>query len=259
MYGQAEIDAMADERGVVPPDFAEQVRKTRVAGMWSRYDSIVVGPGAENKSRGWFNSWANMASADVLELFSGRSSNAGKAYTNQNTERTDWAQDLYHTRIEFVAPPGLSELETDVNDGQTMPILFSQQFPDQMSTTILLADSDEIAKAPARHFPAGLGGAYPTVFGAASPGAIGASNGDPHVSNAWVWPDPIMLAAKAKLTVRLALDAPLRAMLLGIGGPGYKEIPDGSGGVKKMPNWYIIRVSHWGPRFLQLRGGRSSS
>jgi hypothetical protein len=259
MYGQAEIDALADDRGVVPADAAAAIRKMRVAEMWTRYDSVVIGPGASGKSRGWFESWADFASADQLEFFSGRSSNAGAAYTNQNTERTDWAQDLFQTRIEFDAPPGLSDLETDPNDGQTMPILFTQQFPDQMATRIILAESDEIAKAPARFFPAGLGGAYGQVFGAGSPGVIGGSNGEPHISNAFIWPDPILLAAKAKLTVRMGIDAPLRSFLQNIAGPGYKEIPDGKGGVRRMANWYVIRVSHWGPRYLQLRGARSSA
>jgi hypothetical protein len=258
-YGQEQIDALADDRGVVPSNAAADIRRMRVAEMWARYDSIVIGEGAADKSRGWFNSWADMAAADSLEFFSGRSSNAGAAYTNQNTERTDWAQDLYQTRIEFIAPPGLSELESDPNDGKTMPILFCETFPNQMFARVVLAESDEIAKAPCRFFPAGLGGAFGQVFGAQAPGAIGQSNGDPHVSNAWVWPDPILLAAKAKLTVKMGIDAPLRQLLQGLAGPGHKSVPDGSGGTRNVPNWYTIRVSNWGPRYLQLRGARSSS
>lgn len=259
-FGQdVNLDALADSRGVIEKTAAARIRQIRSAEMWDRYDSIVIGPGASDKSRGWFDTWEDFANADQLEWFSGRDTAAGPAYTNQNTERTDWAQDLYQTRIEFIAPPGLGDLETDVNDGQTLPILFTQQFPNQISIKVVLADSDEIARAPASHFPAGIGGAYPSVYGAAAPGAIGAPNGDPHISNAWKWPDPIMLAAKAKLTVRGSIDAPLRGLLAAMAGPGYKDMPDGKGGIKQMPNWYTIRISHWGPRYLQIRGARSSA
>jgi hypothetical protein len=68
-----------------------------------------------------------------------------------------------------------------------------------------------------------------------------------------------MLAAKAKLTVRGSIDAPLRAMLASLPGPGAKRIPIGNGQYYEMPNWYGIRISFWGPRYLQMRGARSSS
>lgn len=258
-FGQADTTALADSRGVVPPAEAADVRELRAAEMWDRYDSVVVGPGASRKSAGWFDTWQDMASADKLEWFSGRETAAGEAYTNQPTERTDWAQDLYQTRIEFIAPIGIGDLETDVNDAQTMPLLFSQMFPNQIAFKVILAESDEILKCPGSHLPAGLGTAYPFISGAAAPGVYGGSNGEPTVQNSWKWPEPIMLAAKAKLTVRATIDAPLRTLLASLPGPGYKQIPNGQGGVIQVPNWYVIRVSNWGPRYLQLRGARSSA
>lgn len=257
-FGQ-DLEALADNRGVIPPDAAAKIRAMRSAEMWDRYDSIVVGPTAALRSRGWFNSWIDFANADQLEWFSGRDTAAGPAYTNQNTERTDWAQDLYQTRIEFIAPPGLSDLETDVNDALTTPVLFTQQFPNLINIRVVLADSDEIMRAPASHYPAGLGPAYPFIAGAASPVALGASNGEPHVSNSFKWPDPVMLAAKAKLTVRGSIDAPLRALLQQMPGPGFKNVPIGGGNFAQVPNWYVIRISNWGPRYLQIRGARSSA
>lgn len=257
MFGEQEV--IADGRGVIDKASAASIRDLRAAEMWDRYDSIVIGPGAALRSRGWFNNWVDFAGADQLEWFSGRDTAAGPAYTNQTTERTDWAQDLYQTRIEFLTPPGIGDLETDENDAQFTPLWFSTVFPNQISIRVVLAESDEIMRGPAAHFPAGLGGAYPLVAGAGAPTTVGSSNGEPHVSNAWKWPDPIMLAAKAKLTVRGSIDAPLRALLGAMAGPGNKLVPDGQGGFIEVPNWYVIRVSNWGPRYLQIRGARSSA
>lgn len=257
-FGQ-DLEALADNRGVIPPNEAAKIRSMRSAEMWDRYDTVIIGKTSSGRSRGWFESWRDFAAADQLEWFSGRDTAAGPEWTNQNTERTDWAQDLYQTRIEFVCPPGLADLETDVNDAQTMPLLFSQMFPNQISIKVILADSDEIMRAPAVHYPAGLGATNQIVSGAASPSTIGGTNGDAHVSNSFKWPDPIMLAAKAKLTVRGSIGAPLRQLLQNLDGPGFKNVPDGKGGFVQVPNWYGIRISHWGPRYLQIRGARSSS
>lgn len=258
-FGQADSEALADNRGIVPDEQAKNIRRLRVAEMWERYDSVVIGPGASDKSKGWFNTWADFAGADVLQWFSGRDTNAGPAFVNQTTERTDWAQDFYYTRIEFISPPGMADIETEPNDAQITPTLFAQQFPTQMSIKIVMSDADEIAKAPANHFPAGHGVTNPIISAAAAPSVIAGGQGDPHISNGWRWPDPVMLAAKAKVTVIGGIDAPLRAMLSNLPGPGYKNIPIGDGEVHAMPNWYVIKVTHGGPRYLQLRGARSSA
>ena len=257
--GQDEIDAATDSRGVIAADMAAKIRGMRAAEQWERIDSIVVGEGAANRSRGWFNTWADFANADRLQWFSGRDTAVGESYVNQQTERTDWAQDLDQTTVEFLPPPGLGSIESDNNDADITPILFGQVLPNQLALRVVLADSDEIAKAPAAHFPAGFGTAFPFIAGAGAPTVIAGTNGDPHVSNGWKWPEPVMLAAKAKITVFGTLDDPLRAALRTLPGPGAKLIPDLAGGVIRMPNWYTIKITHRGPRYLQLRGARSSA
>jgi hypothetical protein len=256
---QAEIDAEADGRGVIPPAVADEIRSLRAAEQWERVDSVVIGDGAAARSRGWFDTWADFAAADQIAWFSGRDTGAGPAYVNVTTERTDWAQDLYSTGIEFIAPTGIADIEEDANDAQITPLLFTSMLPTMMSIRVTLADSDEIAKAPANHFPAGYGVAYPVVSAAAAPSVIGGSQGEPRVGNGWKWPEPVMLAAKAKISVFGGLDAPIRQALAALPGPGFKLIPDGAGGVIRMANWYQIKITHRGPRYLQLRGGRSSA
>lgn len=259
MFGQEEINSASDHRGVVQASFAEQVRAARSAEWWERYDSIVIGPGARELSRGWFNDWQQLAAADRLTFFSGRDSSVGSAYTNQSTERTDWAQDLYHTHVELLAPVGASEIQTQSLDAQTTPLMFAHDLANQLVLTTKLAESDEIAMAPASHYPAGYGAAYGQNSGAASPITIAGTNGEPFIGNGWKWPEPIMLAAKAKLTVVGAIDDPLKSALRTLPGPGFRRVPNGDGTFTEIPNYYVIRMTFAGPRYLQLRGGRSSS
>lgn len=265
MYGQADImgpggaGETVDDRGVLGQAAVSHLRQTRSREMWSRFDSIVIGPGSSRLSRGFFDTWEDFAAADQLLWFSGRDGGAGPAYTNQITERTDWAQDLYQTRIEFISPVGMSDLETEQVDGEITPLLFAHELPNALAMNVTLAESDNIAKAPASHFPAGFGNAYSSVSGAASPTVIAGVNGEPVVQNSWKWPEPITLASKSKLTVSASIDQPLRQLFAALPGPGFRNIPLADGGVHQLPNWYVIRISFDGPRYLQLRGARSSS
>jgi len=248
-----------DRRGIVAQGFAAQVRATRAAEQWERYDSIVIGDGANNLDDGWFNTWQAFAQATRFTFFSRRQEQVGFAFTNQPTERTDWAQDLFQMGIEFVSPVGIGQVENDPNDEQITPMFFTTDFPNKTSFRVRLADADEIVMAPGSHFPSGFGveqlmvsaGAAPTVF----PGNQGAA----HVSNTWKWPEPVMLAAQAKVTVIGEVDNPARDLLERLPGPGSKLIPDGQGDQITYPNWYVIRVMLRGPRYLQLRGARSAA
>lgn len=248
-----------DNRGVVSKEKADQIRDLRSAEQWERIDSVVIGPGASNKARGWFNTWQDFANADELQWFSGRDSSVGPAYSNQKTERTDWAQDFYQSLIEFISPVGLADHVTDANDAKLAPLLFAHELPRLLSTQIVLSDSDQIANAPANHFPSGFGVANPFMDGSAAPSTITGSQGSPVVSNGWKWPSPVMLAAKAKLTVIGRIDSPIREALRAMPGPGFMRIPLGNGLYHDMPMYYVIKITHRGPRYLQIRGARSSA
>lgn len=259
MYGQTDPQAQADQRGVIPPDAANALRRIRAGETWVRYDSIVIGQGAQNLSRGWFNTWNQFAQANRLEFFSSRDPSVGFAYCNQNGERTDWANDLYQAHMEFFAPPVPADIASDNNDAQNTPFLFMSDLPPRLSVSVKLSESDEILKVPANFIPAGHGIAYPAVAAAASPVTLPGTQGMPSVGNGFKWIEPIMLAAKSKLTVVCEIDQPIRNTLLNLPGPGTVQIPDGAGGTIEMPIWYVIRFSFVGQRYLQLRGARSSA
>lgn len=259
MYGQEETTTQ-DGRGVVPHAEAASLRKTRAREQWERVDSIVIGENATNTSRGWFNSWVDFANADRLQWFSGRDSNVGASYTNQDGERTDWAQDIYDISCQFIAPPGIGDLETDANDALITPLMF-QKLASIMSLKVILSESDQIANAPADHFPSGFGTSYPLVAAAATTVTLKGNNGEPIVSNTWHFPVPIMLAAKSRITIEGRIDLPDRAMWAALAGPGAKNVPTSNPAspFHLMPNWYTIKLTARGPRYLQLRGARSSA
>lgn len=265
MYGQEaenfeqRVQDAVDNRGVIAPTFAEQLRKVRSAEEWQRYDSIVIGEGAGARDAGWFNTWNDLANASEMQWFTGRSSAVGLSYSNQTTERTDWAQDLHMSSIEFIAPAGMSEYEENSLEADYVPTWFVQQLPNQLGIRIVLSDSDEIAKAPASHFPARYGTAYPAIAGAAGPVTMPGTSGQPNVANGWRWPVPIMLAAKARITCNGRVDQPSLDLLRQLPDPGAKLLPTPSGAIVRVPNWYTIRFTHSGPRYLQLRGARTSA
>lgn len=255
----ADVNNEADSRGIIPADLAELIRKSRAEEQWERIDSVVVGRNSSRLSRGWFESWVDLAEADELEWFSGRDTAVGASYTNQKTERTDWAQDIHQVGIEFKAPTGIADIEDEFLDAQIMPLLFVQELPGKMPFKVILADSDQIANAPGDHFPAGIGTSYPLVSAAAAPTVFAGNNGEPIIQNTWHFPLPVMLAAKAKITVAARIDQPLRGAIARLPGPGFKILPDVDGGTVDLDNWYTIKVTLRGPRYLQLRGARSSA
>lgn len=253
-------DTDLPERDKLTPGDIKDLRKTRVGEQWERIDSIVIGIGAAKAGgNGWFDTWEDFAEADVFTWFNGRASAAPRSLVNQTTERLDWAQTIHQSLCEFISPPGNSAIESDPNDGFETPQIFSSILPNFMPMKLILAESDEMTNSPGAHFPSGFGTAYATLSGAAAPSVIPGSQGEPMLGQGWHWPEPLGLAAKANMRIEARLDNPMRKFFAGLPGPGSKQVPDGEGGVVELPNWYIIRWTMRGPRWLQLRGARSSA
>lgn len=255
MYG--EIEEIKDKRGVIVN--AAEFRNARVAEPWQRYDTVVIGEGAQDVDRGWFNTWADFANASKISWFVGRASGVGDSYTNTPDARTDFAQDIYQTNVEFLCPVGFGDLAEDVLDGGISQQLFTYQLPTEMPMRVKLAGTDEIAIAPANHFPSGYGVAQSVLDQSAAPSVLPGSQGMPHVTNNWTWADPILLAAKSLISVEAVLDRQSRALFGALPGPGVIQVPTGAGTTYALPAWYKIRITMAGPRYVQLRGARSSS
>jgi hypothetical protein len=208
-----------------------------------------------------------LANAESLLFNAGqRSANVGLAYTNQSSEREDFAQDIYQTGVEFFSPPGILELEQDNTDALLMPLIFTQEIPRRSSFQIKMADTDTIALMPGIHVPAGVGtsgGATVDPGANVTPSGV---QGTPDVRNTWNWPEPIKIPAQGQYTMRMRLDQPWKRCLLAlVNSPKSKVIPippaqpgQEPAGEIICPNWYTIRVWHRGPRYVQLRGARSA-
>jgi hypothetical protein len=250
-------EPIADSRGRVKN--ADTVRTLRAREQWERYDTVIVGQGAQDQSKGWFNNFAGFAAVSQISWFQSRDSNVDLAYTNQKSERYDYAQDIYNCNIEFMSPAYQAEFDTLGESQKEALIIWTQELPKAMGFETLLADADIIAQGPGTAFMAGRGnaGGFATDTGASM--VSGGNNGLAMRDNSWSFPEPIMIAAKAKLTVRAYIASPIKNLLAQLPGPGTVEIPNGLGGYITVPNWYGIRVSFRGPRYLQLRGARSAA
>jgi hypothetical protein len=259
---QAANDAIGGNT-VIKGEVADWIRASRVREQWERYDSIVIGPGARDLDKGWFNNWEEFANADEIAWFTGRSSSVGIAFSNQQNERYDYAQDLYQFGIEFIAPYTQGDLVSEPLDAQFFPMYFSKEGPNYMSFEMVLAESDNILKIPGSHAPGGVGLAGVDIDQGASPSVYPGTNGQAHVSNTWKWPSPVMIPAKGSLRVNSRISNPMRRFLTNYSGcPGNLLVPqcppDPNGATNTLPLFYVIRVTHRGPRYLQLRGARSA-
>lgn len=265
---EEEIAALAEEakdqldgESPIRGDVAELIRATRSREQWERYDSLVIARDARLRDDGWFNNFADFANASNLEWFKGRSSSIGRSYTNQSRERNDFAQDFYQFGIEFIAPIGLSDYEESDLEANFFPLYFTTVLPQKMVFRIQLAQSDTILELPGSHAPSGSGPTGLVLDQNAGPTVFAGTNGEANIRNSWIWPEPILIPAKASVSVFATVDNPARTFLTNFpNSPTAKQIPTEPPSDETIPliNEYIIRVTHRGPRYLQLRGARSS-
>lgn len=254
---------------MVDATLEETVRGLRSKEPWVRYDSVVIGPGLPNV-QGWFANFGALAATEAVRFNDGTRTegSAGAEYCNQSGDTEDWAQNIYRTAIEFHAPFGIEEVEQSSYDEAFGPVFWTQEVPRRCITTVSLQDTDNILRVPPVMLPANLGVSNAVLGGAASIFCVPGQTGADDLRSGWTWAKPIEVPAKGKVIVTIALGKPVRTFLqqVGIFAPGQKLVPMsvvGAAGlivnqVVPYPNWYFIRVSHWGPRFVQLRGARSS-
>lgn len=248
-------------------ELTAQARNTRAQEQWLRYDSIVIGPGARDINQGWFNTFSEFANADELTWFtSGRNRDVGTAYANISDSQEDWAQVIYQTGIEFIAPLGFVGFsDQGVEASGVLQNLFVTELSKRMAFNVVMMDTDTVATIPGIHAPGatGIQGRFGITAGVLTSDA--GNTGDGNVTTSWKWPNPLQVPARSKITVRARIDKPIVELLRQLdASPGSVTIPvpqAGSVNVREavMRNWYAIRVWHRGPRFVQLRAARSAS
>lgn len=254
----------------VDNQLAQMMQSARNREQWLRYDSIVIGPGAKDVSTGWFNSFADFANADNLTWFTAnRNGDVGLAYANISGTQEDFAQRVYQSGVEFIAPLGSANFDDAAIEGTgILQSMFVAELSKRMSFQFKVQDTDNVIIAPGIHLPGATGveGQQGVIQGALASNA--GHNGAARVENSWKWPDPLALPAKSKITVTAQISKPIKDFLLQLDNlPGSKSIPvpagtdaDGNPLVEfaTQRNWYVIRVWHRGPRYVQFRGTYSA-
>lgn len=245
-------------------------RKVRAREVWIRYDSIVIGPGAKQINNKWFESFAEFANADNLVWFDGsRTRSDGLAYCNISGDTEDWAQMIYQSGIEFIAPIGSAGFDAiGIEDNGIMQNLFVNELPKRMSLTVNMMDTDDVSIAPAIYYPPGVGTSGQTGLVASAISFQAGQTGTPEVRNTWSWPEPLEVPARSKIQMFGRIDKPIQGFLRELDNvPGFKTLPvplTAAGGDLQVSrnvqlrNWYVLRAWHRGPRFVQLRGARTA-
>lgn len=255
---------MADQQ------LAQMMQDARNREQWLRYDSIVIGPGAKDVNAGWFNNFQEFANADNLTWFTAaRNGDVGLAYTNISGTQEDFAQRIYQSGVEFIAPIATANFDDAAAEGSgILQSMFVAELSKRMDFRFRIQDTDNVVIAPGIHLPGatGIEGQYGAIQGALAANA--GHTGSARVENSWKWPDPLALPAKSKITVSASIAKPIKEWLQQLDNlPASKSIPvpdgtdaDGNPEFKfaSMRNWYVIRVWHRGPRYVQFRGTYSA-
>ncbi len=243
----------------------ENLRKIRSEEQWLRYDTICIGKGAKQVNTNWFEDFATFAGASNLVWFTaGRTKTVGESFCNLSGQSEDFAQRIYQTGIEFIAPPGMLGYTENLADGGIMQTIFEEEFPNYMRFSTKVQNVDEVLQLPGIHQPAGVGVTGQSATGAGALFTVAGHTGDANLRNTWAWPHALGIPSKSKIEVNATVDDPLKTFLLSLPDtlPGTTNVPvtnaDNEVATFALENWYRIRIWHRGPRYVQLRGARSA-
>lgn len=249
---------MAGNSLAINEQIAEQLRS---AEPYEVVDSIRVGPGMAQQSRGWFNSLADFARVDNLVFYGGRDTGAEGPWCNALTERLSWAFFVYHVGIEFHVPPTFRAYVEEPSDALVNPTKWTQALPQNLRAVLTIGGADTILDQPAIDIPGGVGNtgisAADNAVGYVQPGG----SGQPHLSNRWHFPMPLGIPTNTQFKFNCTLDPVLRAYFQQFATcPGYQNLPGPAdpGDPVREPIIYSMRVRMVGKRLLQLRSARTA-
>ncbi len=175
-------------------ELEQEARGMRAEEQWLRYDTICIGEGAKDMDAGWFNTWDAFAKSSKIVWGVDRK-DAGDSYSNLSGPQEDFAQVIYQSGVDFLAPIGMSGIESQLLDA-LMPAIFMKELPNQMAFHVQQANTDDVLVAPGGHMPGvtGISGAQFNGLGAAL--LDGGQTGTADIRNSWQWPSPLQVPAK---------------------------------------------------------------
>lgn len=243
-------------------DVKRMVQALRAVEYYPWYDSVVVGPGANDLSTSWFNTFQDFANADKILFFRGNGRTVGESYSDNANERLDFALTIYGAQIDFFAPLAQARFVEDPIDLEIMPFKWLHDLPQRMAMKVKIAGTDELFTIPACKIPSGSGAFNPGAAGLQLATNFGGLNGLPLIQNMWVAPEPFELPANQTLVVEAKIDVPLKGTLQSFSqNPGFNSYPTGVAGAPdyREPIWYAIRFTWHGAAHRQLRAARSAA
>lgn len=249
----------------VEEDLQEKIEGIRSKELWTRYDTYVVGKEAAKRNASWDDSFLDMSARDTITFFDGsRTKQVAKSKCNVSGATEDWAQQIYHSGVEFIAPTGHLGQVQNANDATFFPGYWVGELAHHMSVSIKLQDTDEVLLLPMSHLPGGTGQANAVADGFANAVLMPGTNGPGSFKATWEWPEGLVIPAKKKMVMEVTLDTPVREFFQGLPStvPGLASVVNNdANGVPVVTNrklWFMIRCWHRGPRRVQLRGAMTA-
>lgn len=233
------------------------------------YDTVAVYPLLSQLSivpPGWFASFAALSNANNLSFFDIRNrANCDLAYCNQDTrDQTAFAMEIEAIGVSFWGP-GVASV---VNPGQPFAIWTANKLPfwegdlPQHCSLKLRVQQDEKLKLNALMAPAGVG---PTGGGFGNMGGVGsmtgtalsaASQGVAHLTNQWMFPEPLRIPRRASIGVQIELAEYARQVVRTWSDLGeYQWVISVDPGITQSARlMWGITVAMSGKRLVQQRG-----
>lgn len=241
-------------------DQVAAIRNVRDASLFSLYDTYWVGFGANKRDPGYNDTYQEMALQEKLTFFQGRKIQA-LAWTNQPGDRRDWAFEASFLTAEMMQLyPSIGNYCQNPLDAQFGPAFWST-LAQGLAITIKQGDAaDVIWESPLSFVPAGNQATNLNFDGSSAPATTPANNGVADKRCFLAFASPISLPAKSKLDVELRIADPIKSFLASanLPPPGAIQLPT-EAGIVEMFQWYGIRISLHGVRYLQLRGAREAA
>ena len=239
MYGQA-----------AEPQVLEPQHFLKVGSNWIYYDSIMIGPGWSEKSKGWFENFTDMAKKDRLTFLNVRSgSKDGYAYTNMDsTDQIGRPFRCESIGIRFIYPSPTMADEHQTTYAATK--YFQTALTEHCYCEFWIRDDQWCLLNPDM-MPDGFGYTGDLVQNTIEPSASDLiTPGVPHTDNRFHYlDDGIRIPETAQVKLELTFSEYAKELLQEMG----EVLPlDGKEG--EFPNAAKIKVTLRGLRYVQMKG-----
>lgn len=226
---------------------------------WDIYDTIQIRDDVEGKEG--YASYVALGAVPIWPFFDQRKADIGIAYTNRDSnESLEFAYECYSIGVRFIAPEGKVEQQVGAlgPDNVYVHSIFSRMIAEHVGLRFKLRQDDKLIHT-CTLAPEGVGpnGISAVLLGGVAPvndfGSYSNTNGEPHISGRWKFPEPVEMPRGATFNVRLEPSDYCRRLLSAMIGPTAYTLSITSGEEVTKPACSLIRVDMIGKRGVQQR------